>query len=208
LRNLSRLLSIILPQNKSLRRLRIGITGSFASGKSEALKVFAEAGFFTCSADDIAHGLLEKGNPVSEKVLEAFGDVIRDNKGSISREKLRAIVFNSESSMRELETIMHPAIKSEMENILASHPLCAAENAILVKMDMRRSFDKLLLVRCPASRREKNIQARGVDQALAQKIYSFQKDERYAADCADFVIENNASVPIFREKIKKLIVDF
>lgn len=195
----------ILPQNKSIRRLKIGITGKFASGKSEVLKIFAESGFFVCSADEIAHMLLERGNPVSGEVLNIFGSGILDTGGSVSRQKLGELVFNSESAMRKLENIMHPSIKSEMKKILDAHPLCAAENALLFKMGMRGWFDKIVLVGCSDPQRENNIAERGISPDLAKNISFFQEDAFYPEAVADFIIENSVGLAALRKKTKNLI---
>jgi len=234
-------LSTALPQNKSPRRLRVGITGKFASGKSEVLKVFAESGFFVCSADEIAHDLLLGENPVAEKVLGIFGSGILEKNippqrtFSISRKKLGELVFNSGSEMRKLEKIMHPAMKAAMQKVLAGNPVCAVENALLFKMGMEKFFDKIVLVKCSDSVREKNLARRGISLAEAEKIFSFQEAEsapwraesalekkvcreikrgqvpflRKGAGekgtCPLFEIENSGGLTALREKTKKLI---
>ncbi len=215
-------LSTALRQDKLTRRLKIGITGKFASGKSEVLRIFSDAGFAVCSADEIAHALLGRENSVSKKVLKIFGSGILDKDGIICRQKLGDKVFGSEPLMRELEKIMHPAIKSEMEKFLAANPVCAAENALLFKMGMQNCFDKIILVKCSGSVREKNIAARGISPSEAEKIFSFQKDVFYPGikrgqvpflrkgtekkgTCPLFIIENNGGLPALRRKTKKLI---
>ncbi|MEA2082101.1 MAG: dephospho-CoA kinase [Elusimicrobiota bacterium] len=197
-----------MPPNKNIICLRIGVTGKFASGKSEVLKVFSESGFPVCSADEIAHRLLEKENPEAYEVLKIFGSGIADKNGEICRGKLGKLVFNSVPLMKKLESIMHPVIKSEMERFFAENPVCAVENALLFKMGMQNDFDKIVLVKCPEAIREKNIAARGISSSAAEKIFSFQPDAFYAAQKERpdiFLIENNGSVPALREKTQKLI---
>ena len=186
----------------------MGITGKFASGKSEVLKIFSESGFAVCSADETAHALLKKENAVSRKVLKIFGPGILDKNGVINRKKLGALVFNSESKMKKLEEIMHPAMKIEMEKFLAANRVCAAENALLFKMGMSKSFDKIVLVKCSDSVRAKNIAARGIAPSEAEKIFSFQKkgaEENRIFLRPLFLIENTGGLAALRQKTKKLI---
>ncbi len=175
--------------------------------------MFAESGFFVCSADEIAHTLLLRGNPVAEKVLGIFGSGILE-KNSISRKKLGELVFNSGSQMRKLEKIMHPAMKAVMQKVLTDNPVCASENALLFKMGMGNFFDKIILVKCSDSVRDKNLACRGISLTEAEKIFSFQEAESasgqkvrevYPENRADFIIENKEGLAALREKTKKLI---
>ena len=167
--------------------------------------MFSEAGFAVCSADEIAHALLERENAVSKKVLKIFGRGILEKNGRISREKLGGLALNSKSGMRELEKIMHPAIKSAMKKFLDAGGPVAEENALLFKMKMSGCFDKIILVKCSDSVRGENIAARGISSSFAEKILFFQEDGFYPESLADFIIENTGGISVLRGKTKKCI---
>ena len=64
--------------------LRLGLTGSIASGKSTALKAFAELGVPVFSSDDVVHELY-RGEAVAP-IAALFPGTIRD--GEVDRAEL------------------------------------------------------------------------------------------------------------------------
>ncbi len=79
--------------------IKLGLTGSIATGKSTVLKAFAELGVPTFSSDDYVHELY-RGAAVAP-VEAAFPGVTVD--GAIDREKLSRQVVGKPQRIRELE---------------------------------------------------------------------------------------------------------
>ena len=53
--------------------LKVGLTGGIAVGKSAVGEMFAALGAQVIQADEIAHQLMEPGEPVYREVVEHFG---------------------------------------------------------------------------------------------------------------------------------------
>ena len=58
--------------------------------------------------------VVEPGKPAFNKIRGTFGDKVLLPTGEINRERLGEIIFNDEGKRRELNAIVHPAIKREM----------------------------------------------------------------------------------------------
>jgi dephospho-CoA kinase len=92
----------------------IGLTGGIASGKSTVSKLLIEKGFSVVDADAAARKAVEPGEPALEKIVDAFGQEILNPDGTLNRGALGEIIFNNEESRKELNGIVHPAVRAQM----------------------------------------------------------------------------------------------
>ena len=93
------------------RTLRIGITGPIGCGKSTVAGWLAEGGAVVIDADRIAHEVTAPGEPATAAIFERFGDAVRAPDGTLDRPALGRIVFADPAALRELERIVHPAVR-------------------------------------------------------------------------------------------------
>lgn len=114
----------------------IGLTGGIACGKSLVAQCFQTLGAFIIDADELAHRLLEPGQPGYPAVLEAFGPAILDAREGtasppINRRKLGGIIFADPAQRKRLEAILHPLVFAEADRQRAA--LNAAKpNALII----------------------------------------------------------------------------
>ena len=113
----------------------IGLTGGIACGKSLAAHYFQELGAKIIDADDLAHRLLEPGQPGYQVVLAAFGPSFLDDKtaqgpATINRSRLGTAVFGDVAERARLEAILHPLIFAEAARLRAA--LEAADRNALI----------------------------------------------------------------------------
>src|SRR5437764_597477 len=90
----------------------IGLTGNIACGKSQVAGILRELGAELIDADRVAHELLEPGTPEYGRIVERFGREILLPDGAIDRRKLGGVVFADPVALRDLEQILHPAVRS------------------------------------------------------------------------------------------------
>ena len=65
-------------------RFSVGLTGGIASGKSVVGEMFVALGAHLIHADQIAHELMQPGEPVYQEVVRRFGPGILNPDGTIS----------------------------------------------------------------------------------------------------------------------------
>ena len=97
------------------RRLRIGLTGGIASGKSTVAQRFAELGIAVIDADEAARAVVEPGTPGLSEVLKRFGSGVVAENGELDRRALRNLIFSDPGARRDLEAILHPLIRAHMD---------------------------------------------------------------------------------------------
>lgn len=91
----------------------IGLTGSIASGKSTVRMMCEHMGIPTIDADQIVHGLLSPSGTALQPVLSAFPEAA--TKMGIDRQRLGEIVFSDQKKLKELEQIIHPEVKKQVD---------------------------------------------------------------------------------------------
>ncbi|WP_447599142.1 dephospho-CoA kinase [Nitrospira sp. Nam80] len=88
----------------------VGLTGGVATGKSTVAGLFHRCGALVIDADQLARQVVEPGKPAWRDIVRTFGKSILRSDGSINRQALGAIVFQSPRKLRRLEQMIHPRV--------------------------------------------------------------------------------------------------
>ncbi len=89
----------------------VGLTGGIATGKGVVNRTWASMpGVVVKDADLVVHQLYEAGSSLVAQLVEAFGESILHEDGSINRKALGTIVFNDETARQTLNELVHPAV--------------------------------------------------------------------------------------------------
>lgn len=95
-------------------KIVIGLTGGIATGKSTVSKLLKAARIPIIDADIIARQVVEPGTPALAKIQATFGNEVLFPDGSLDRKKLGTIIFNDEVKRKQLNKIVHPAVRKAM----------------------------------------------------------------------------------------------
>ncbi len=127
----------------------IGVTGKYCSGKNTVAEILAGYAIEIIDEDRIGHEALEAKRG---RIAATFGSGVINSDGSIDRRQLARLVFGDAETLSRLESIVHPWMTAETERrIRESHSRRVAINAaLLVKMELHRLCDFVILVRSPA----------------------------------------------------------
>ncbi len=108
----------------------IGLTGGVATGKSTVAKQLASLGAIVIDADQLARDAVAPETPGLARIAALFGPALLLPDGTLNRQALRELVFNDAAKRRQLEAILHPAIKELAEQQLAHARSNGAEVAV------------------------------------------------------------------------------
>ncbi|MGZ6392360.1 MAG: dephospho-CoA kinase, partial [Ktedonobacterales bacterium] len=101
----------------------LGLTGNIASGKTTVGLMLLQLGATTyVDADLVVHELYLPGKPLVSQLTQAFGQEIVDADGGIDRRILGQIVFGDREKLRQLESIVHPAVQTALVERLRAMP--------------------------------------------------------------------------------------
>ncbi|MDP1663662.1 MAG: dephospho-CoA kinase [Methylobacter sp.] len=187
--------------------LKVGLTGGIGCGKSTVARIFADLNIPVLDADEIAHRLVEKGQPALAQIQQEFGTAILNPDGSLNRQTLREIVFSDPKQKQKLESILHPliykAIQAELEQLNA--PYCIISIPLLFETGMTHLVDRILVIDCPVETQIERVKIR--DNLTTERIQSIidnQVSRAYRKAKADDFIDNSTADYRLAEQVKKL----
>jgi len=189
------------------RRLRIGLTGGIASGKSTVAQRFVELGVPVIDADAAARAVVAPGKPGLAAVSERFGSRVLAENGELDRRALRDLVFKDPESRRNLESILHPLIRAEMEHSadLAVGPYIVMAIPLLVEGDSHERVDRVLVVDVDEAVQLQRVMTRdGCTLEQARAILASQASRSARLALADDVLPNAGTVTDLRQAVDQL----
>jgi len=189
-------------------RLRIGLTGGIASGKSTVEQRLIELGVPVVNADDSARAVVAHGQTGLAAVVERFGGGVLRPDGELDRPALRNLIFQSPEKRRDLEAILHPLIREHMERQAAGAvgPYLVLSIPLLVESSGARDrVDRILVVDADESQQVQRLMTRdsvSVEQARAVLAAQASRTDRFKV--ADDVLLNSGSVAELRQAVDRL----
>jgi dephospho-CoA kinase len=191
----------------SERKIRIGLTGGFGTGKSTVAGIFKELGAGIIDADELARECLRPGREEYGEAIEQFGDKILTPDGGIDRQALAEEVFADPRLLAKLNRIIHPGVIREMERRLtrSSRPVRVAVIPLLFEAGLNDDFDYIVTVAAdPQTVRKRTASARGMTEREIARRRSAQLPLAEKIRRADFVIDNNGTVAETRKQAEKI----
>ena len=178
----------------------IGLTGNVAAGKSTVGACWAEEGVPVVSADVLARESVAPGTPGLAAVVEAFGDGILNEDGSLDRGALGDLVFPDEDARLKLEAILHPRIWVLRDRWMRKRysegvSLTVSEVPLLFEAGLDRDVDVTVVVDGPEDVRIRRLKERsGLDEERARRIMASQMDSQLKRERADHVVVNDGTL--------------
>jgi dephospho-CoA kinase len=194
------------------RAVRIGLTGPIGCGKSTVAGWLAETpAAVAIDADLVARQVLEPGTPETAAVYARFGPDLERSDGTLDRAALGRLVFDDPSALRDLEAIIHPAVRPRILATIANAEAAGASLIVieaikLVEGGLAAFCDEVWLVTCdPAIQLARTI-GRGADPDDARARIASQGDlaERLA-DSATRVIDTSGTVASVRDEVQSAL---
>ncbi len=147
--------------------LRIGLTGPIGCGKSTVAGWLAEAGGVVVDADRLAREVTAPGEPALGQIRERFGQQVFASDGSLDRAVLAKTVFADGGALRDLERIVHPAVRERLVAEVAAAdavgaPFVVIEAIKLVEGGYAAECDEVWLVECSVETQRARLLGRGM----------------------------------------------
>ncbi len=164
------------------RAVRIGITGPIGCGKSTIAQWIGERpGVVVVDADRVARDVLDVGTPAVEAVYRRFGEDLRGADGALDRAALGRIVFADPVALRDLESIVHPAVRPRILAAIADADTTGASAVVieaikLIEGGLADLCDEVWLVTCDPEAQRTRLVSRGTEPAAAEARITAQGD--------------------------------
>ena len=188
--------------------LRVGLTGGIASGKSAVADQLADRGALVVDADVLAREVVEPGTPGLAAVVERFGRGVLTEDGRLDRPALGRLVFADPDARRDLERLVHPAVRAraaELERQAGADAVVVHVIPLLVETGQAGDFDVCVVVDLdPRAQLERLQRRNGLSRAEAEARVAAQagREERLAA--ADRVLSNDGPPEELQRQVEEL----
>ena len=187
--------------------LRVALTGGIASGKSTVANELARRGAVIIDADELAREVVEPGTPGLAAIVRRFGDGVLAG-GQLDRAALAKIVFADPQARRDLEGIIHPAVRrraAELEAAVPHTSVIVHMIPLLVETGQESDFDLCVVVDVDYQTQLERLMARGSmsrEEAESRIAAQATREQRLAA--ADVVVHNVGTINDLRKQLDNL----
>lgn len=174
----------------------IGLTGGIGSGKTSVAKLLEAKGFPVYYSDTEAKNIVNKDTVLKEKIIALLGP--KAYKDDLYNKKyVGEKVFNDAHLLQQLNELIHPAVKLDFQNWIASQnsEFVFKETALLFELKLNLDCYKSLLVTADDNLRIKRTMDR--DHKTYREIEAIMQNQMPEKDkirLADYIIYNNTSL--------------
>lgn len=186
----------------------VGLTGGIGSGKSTVSQLLAERGAVILDADEIVREVQRPGSPVLAKLAERFGADVLASDGSLDRAAVAAKVFSDPDALKDLNSIVHPAVGAEMNRRILEQR--STDNVVILDIPLltenpREGLQGRIVVDVPVETQvDRLVRHRAFDEADARARIARQATREQRLAGADFVVDNSGDAAALLPQIDEL----
>lgn len=187
----------------------IGITGGIGSGKSTFSEELRASGELVYDTDLEAKHLQNTNSNIIENIKTLFGDEIYGADG-LNRQLLAQLVFSNQQLLTQLNTIIHPAVRTDIAKWIdkhSNHRFLFVECALLLEGNLKNMVDAVLLITAPMKVRLRRVMLR--DGSTREQVMSrmrHQLSEEEKKKYAKWVIDTNNNFSV-SELTKRFLLE-
>ncbi|MFD6905537.1 dephospho-CoA kinase [Streptomyces sp. NPDC060077] len=186
--------------------LTVGLTGGIGAGKSEVSRLLAERGAVLIDADRIAREVVEPGTPGLRAVVDAFGEEILAEDGSLDRPRLGSVVFSDPERLAVLNSIVHPLVGArsrELEEAAAEDAVVVHDVPLLTENALAPLYDLVIVVDAsPETQLDRLVGRRGMTEEDARARMAAQATREQRRAIADIVIDNDVPLDELARRVQ------
>ena len=183
--------------------IKIGITGSLASGKTTASKILSSRRGPLFSADAVVKELyLNK----SFKSLLSKKFKIKNN--SQIKKNLKKTLLNNSVYLKKLEKIIHPLVRKKMKKFTVQNKnkkFLFYEIPLLIESNLMKLFDKIIFIKSRKKIRLKRFTQKNGDKKLFNLLNSKQISDYKKIKFCDYVVVNEKNLKILKKDLSIII---
>lgn len=192
----------------------VGIVGGVGAGKSSVVRNVKSLRLHFIDADRIGHDQLTV-KKIKDQIVKTFGTQILDSSGDISRPDLAAQVFGDSSENQEkrkqLNSIVHPAIRSEIRRQINSAPQDAdaiiLDAALLLEAGWADECNAVIFIDTSLEQRRKRVaETRGWSAEELQRREASQLSLEEKRRRSDFCVDNSGDISVAAHQMEQALM--
>ena len=183
--------------------IKIGITGSLASGKTTASKILSLRRGPLFSADKAVKELY-KSKQFKSLVSRRF----RIKNNSKLKKSLKKLILKNKNSIKELEKIIHPLVRKKMKNFTSQNrnkKLLFYEIPLLIESKLTKHFNVIVFIKAKKQLRLKRFQSKNGDKKLFNLLNNKQMNDTKKIKFCNHVVVNEKNLDILKKNLLAII---
>ena len=185
--------------------IKIGITGSLASGKTTASKILSNKRGPLFSAD-VEVKKLYKNKNFKSLISKKFR--IKDNN---IKKSLIKLIFKNRENLKKLEKIIHPQVRKKMQKFTSQNKnkkILFYEIPLLIESKLMKFFDVIIFIKSKKELRLKRFKAKRGDKKLFNLLNKKQMIEKNKIKFCDHVVVNEKNLKILKKNLLFIIAKY
>ena len=183
--------------------IKVGITGSLASGKTTASKIlsFKRGPLFIA---DKAVKELYRNNSFRSLVSRTFK--IKNN--NQIKKSLKKLILNNKKHIKKLESIIHPLVRKKMKNFTLRNKnkkILFYEIPLLIESKLMKHFNVVIFIKAKKQLRLKRFQLEGGNKKLFYVLNNKQLSDQKKIKHCDYVVVNEKNLNILKKNLLAII---
>ena len=186
--------------------IKIGITGSLASGKTTASKILSYRRGPLFSAD-LAVKELYKDKNFKTLISKKFG--IKNN--NQIKKSLKKLILKNKLNLKKIEKIIHPLVRKKMKKFTAlnkNKKMLFYEIPLLIESKLMKFFNVIIFIKSKKELRLKRFKAKRGDKKLFNLLNKKQMIEKNKIKFCDHVVVNEKNLKILKKNLLFIIAKY
>ena len=178
--------------------IKIGITGSIASGKSTVSKILSRKKYPIFDADYEVKKIY-KNKYFKKKSYKKLG--------VSGKENIKKLLKKNPKKLKIVEKIIHPLVRNELKKFIKKNKkkkVLIFEIPLLVESKLMKIFNKIIFVNSKKNIRIKRFLKKTKNKKIFNILNKRQLKPVYKMKFCDYVINNNKSLNKLKKDVKLL----
>ena len=183
--------------------IKIGITGSLASGKTTASKILSSGRGPLFSADKEVKELYKNKN---FKSLVSRKFKIKNN--NLLKKSLKRLILKNEDNIKKLEKIIHPLVRKKMKSFTLRNKnkkFLFYEIPLLIESKLMKHFNAVVFIKAKKKLRLKRFQSKRGDKKLFDFLNNKQMMDTKKIKFCDHVVVNEKNLNILKKNLSAIM---
>ena len=186
--------------------IKIGITGSIASGKTTASKILSYKRGPLFSADNVVKILYKKNN--FKKLLIKKFDI---KKNSNFKLILKKKILQNEANVKKIEKLIHPVVRKEMKKFTILNKRkknIFYEIPLLIENNLMKYFDVIIFIKAKRKIRLKRFKSKGGDEKLFKILNNKQLPDFKKIKFSNHIVVNEKNLNMLKKSLLGIIKQY
>ena len=186
--------------------IKIGITGSLASGKTTASKLLSNKRGPLFSADTAVKELYR--NPTFKNLISKKFKIRNNNQ---FKKNLRKLILDNNTYLKKLEKIVHPLVRKKMKKFTflnKNKKLLFYEIPLLIESKLMNNFNVIIFIKSNKRLRLKRFKLKKGDKKLFNLLNSKQMPDNKKIKFCDYVVVNEKNLNILKKSLSSIMLHY